>query len=725
MEESSRSVIKRVLSVCSLLLISGWFLSTFLPQGDAWGLFGILSAAILCCLWRKAPIGFSIIDAGVIVVWSYDLLSLAWSINSSPTIIFLYTETTAVVCYFLVRYLSRTENGIRRLLSIFCTIIGVVVFVGLGTFWFYVDALKEIDIENIYFFRHLYRPFGLATNDWAGLLWLFGGIVAVAYTVFDAMRVQRWLLTLGICILFLVVVSFSRGMYISLGAFFVLAVIYLFRRPSVRNFRIFGFLGLFLISAIVLFGTPVCTTLRMGKTISQQLSTSGRIEMIENACAVVKEYPFTGVGRGNFTLALNPSHFEDDRVGFTSYAPSLLVQIAVEKGIVGLILYLCWAIGILFYCIRNSRIASWVVLCFLSLYVVREQTFPIFFESDSAQCLVFVLLAVMQSQATRQFGGALSSEGYTFVFPVLLLATCIATSCFVGKTARNNRHFRACDTALVEKNWEVVQYELAACSRSTPALVNSALACAEIYEHTKKKDLLWRADSLLQVAIARNPKDNHLIYLRAMCSMLSADYLESEHRLCEMVTRYPGNAIYRFGLFKCLYQQNKTDEAAEQLSQCIVLSPRIMDTDFWDASVQRDSMLFEKTRRRLQAIVQDTSSGPHLSARLGKIAFELGDHVLAEKYLSESLRQLPNLSGVWYNMGQVYRKTGNDRQATACFKHAYRLEQGVFAPLDRLDDYLRARDVLRLTPETLLGTHYAVKFQSWYSAPLLNAAINQ
>lgn len=100
MEASFRSVIERVLSICSLLLISGWFLSTFLPQGDTWGLFGILSAAILCCLWWKAPIECSIIDAGIIVVWAYDLLSLAWSINSSPTIIFLYMETTAVVCYF-------------------------------------------------------------------------------------------------------------------------------------------------------------------------------------------------------------------------------------------------------------------------------------------------------------------------------------------------------------------------------------------------------------------------------------------------------------------------------------------------------------------------------------------------------------------------------------------------------------------------------------------------
>lgn len=132
MEESSRSVIKRVLSVCSLLLISGWFLSTFLPQGDAWGLFGILSAAILCCLWRKAPIGFSIIDAGVIVVWSYDLLSLAWSINSVADDYFPVYGDDGRSLLFLVRYLSRTENGIRRLLSIFCTIIGVVVFVGLG-----------------------------------------------------------------------------------------------------------------------------------------------------------------------------------------------------------------------------------------------------------------------------------------------------------------------------------------------------------------------------------------------------------------------------------------------------------------------------------------------------------------------------------------------------------------------------------------------------------------
>ena len=90
-------------------------------------------------------------------------------------------------------------------------IIGIIVVIGLGTFWFYIEALKEIGIENTYFFRHLYRPFALAPNDWAGLLWLFGGIVAVAYTVFEARQAKRWLLVFGICILFLIVVSFSRG----------------------------------------------------------------------------------------------------------------------------------------------------------------------------------------------------------------------------------------------------------------------------------------------------------------------------------------------------------------------------------------------------------------------------------------------------------------------------------------------------------------------------------
>ena len=190
------------------------------------------------------------------------------------------------------------------------------------------------------------------------------------------------------------------------------------------------------------------------------------------------------------------------------------------------------------------------MLCFLLLYAVREQTFPIFFDSDSAQCLVFVLLAVMQGRETRPLEGSLSSKGYTYVFPVLLLATCVGTSYFAWKTARNNRHFRACETALREKNWKAVRYELAACSRSTPAIVNSALAYTEIYKYTQEDNLLRQADSLLQVAIARHPKDNYPLSLRAMRPMRSADYLESEHRLCELVTRYPNNAIYRFGFFK-------------------------------------------------------------------------------------------------------------------------------------------------------------------------------
>ena len=724
MEESSGQVVKRVLPICSLLLISGWFLSTFLPRGDSWGLFGILLGITLCCFWRKAPIKFSIIDAGVIIIWLYDLASLLWSINSSPTIISLYLGTTAAACYFLVRHISQTEKYFRWLLGFFCSIIGIVVAIGLGTFWFYVKTLKEIDIENIYFFRHLYRPFGLASNDWAGLLWLFGGIIAVAYTVFNSKRIQRWLFVLGGCILFLIVVSFSRGMYITLGIFIISAVVFFFRRLSIQYFRTFGLFTLFLIIATVLFHTPVCSTLQMGKTVSQQRSTSGRIEMSGAACTVIKEYPATGVGQGNFTLALNPSYFEDDRVGFTSYAPNLLVQITVEKGFIGLVLYLCWGFCILFYCIRNSRMTSWIVFGFLLLFVVREQTFPIFFESDSAQCLVFVLLATMQSMVEQKKKISSLDKRYAFAFSILMLITCFGTTCFMRRTVHNNLRFRACERALDNKNWTDAQYELTSCSQSIPVIINSILVYTEIYKHTQNDDLLLRMDSLLRVVIARNPKDNYPLYLRAKHPMLSANYSEGERRLRELITKYPNNAIYRYGFFKCLYRQNKTNEAAEQLSQCIVLSPQIMNTEYWRTLALQDSILFRETKRHLQVILQHATSEPLSLACLGKIAFELGDYHLAEEYLSESLRQLPNLSGAWYNIGLLYRERGLDKKANTCFRRAYHLERGAFAPIDRLEDYLQTRMVFRTTPETLLGKHYATKFQSWYFAPLLFDGIN-
>ena len=149
MEESSGQVVKRVLPICSLLLISGWFLSTFLPRGDSWGLFGILLGITLCCFWRKAPIKFSIIDAGVIIIWLYDLASLLWSINSSPTIISLYLGTTAAACYFLVRHISQTEKYFRWLLGFFCSIIGIVVAIGLGTFWLFISFVIYIGLSDL------------------------------------------------------------------------------------------------------------------------------------------------------------------------------------------------------------------------------------------------------------------------------------------------------------------------------------------------------------------------------------------------------------------------------------------------------------------------------------------------------------------------------------------------------------------------------------------------
>lgn len=90
----------------------------------------------------------------------------------------------------------------------------------------------------------------------------------------------------------------------------------------------------------VLLPKEMHTTLQMNRTASQQQSTESRISGTAAAWQAFTERPLMGYGNGNYTYAVDAITGQDSTKPFTSIAPSLPVQLLVEKGICGTLVYL-------------------------------------------------------------------------------------------------------------------------------------------------------------------------------------------------------------------------------------------------------------------------------------------------------------------------------------------------------------------------------------------------
>ena len=110
--------------------------------------------------------------------------------------------------------------------------------------------------------------------------------------------------------------------------------------PKAEKRRLLLPAGIAILLTVILLPKEFHTTLKINQTVSQQRSTKSRINSSEAAWSTFQKHPLLGYGNNNYTYAVDPLIGQDSTKPFTSIAPSLPVQLLVEKGIAGTLLYL-------------------------------------------------------------------------------------------------------------------------------------------------------------------------------------------------------------------------------------------------------------------------------------------------------------------------------------------------------------------------------------------------
>lgn len=706
-----------------LLFMGGLAAVTLFGVRDPLFLFGALSALLLLWRWRKNPQPFSWIDKAIAGILLYQMLHIFFSI--APTSGFFATKTFlfSVLFYFLLRTGLSSLPKIESFLLVCCILIVLLCTVALVTFLLFRSTCAHVGFSGLYDFRHLYRPFGYLSNVWGSLLIGFAGIVlsSLHLTRRGGARFFFILLTLAL-LLWNMVVSFSRGVYLSFGVLLFLYVIFLiFSKIALRRkVCILVALTIPLLAAGFMHRDDVVKTLRFNRLLSQQRSISSRVEAMSFSHELFKKSPLTGYGAGTYPQVINEYRYENDHNSFTSFAPNGYTQLLTEQGLTGAALW-----GILFVALsaaifRRRKATPLAALTGIVLVamLIREATFPVFGGTGGAQLLFFILPAALQHTlpAAENRSGAKRARYFPVAMLGIVALFCAYSACCTAAEQNNRKALLSIETGDVE----AAEKYIGKTPESTPYLINRSVIYRKLYGKTKDPLYLHRAEKCLHQAAEKNPCDPMIACYRAGVVRAKGEHDAALRILTELTEKFPNKSHYQLATFDMLYGSNRQENALKYLLQAVKLSPGLLDGAYLKNILLGDSTLSESLR---SALWQDVANGmpakdPVLLAKNGKISLALGHEKEAKQYLREAVSLLPNLIFPHYCLYKI-----ETNQDSSSLKGLTYLKQFVFLSSGTISKVMVDKAVLSGKIEELFVANqgisdnsYATKFQTWYQS---------
>lgn len=353
------------------------------------------------CLYQKST-NTSLLDYFVYFVCLVEVICCITSIYKPNSITAALKILLLAVFYFFVRTFIRFRSQFSILYIGIAILSGLLSLISILFFLIHRDKFYSVGFDDLTNFRQYYRPFGQLSNDWAtvllcllpfSLIHLFNGTKGKWRSVF---------LFIGILNVIALLVSFSRGAYLALFTFFLCAVggtIFCGWRNIRKSLIVFGVV--LLPSFLLMYpeSKAVLTTCSLFETTSQQRSINGRFVKWKEAIGLFRLFPATGVGGGNYALASDM--YPQERQGlFTTRSTNSYLQIATEKGLVGILAYgglFCVILGVGSKQLYKGSLVATVFLSGIIALWVRELTFSSLFEKDTLLVLFFLmLLAIVQ-----------------------------------------------------------------------------------------------------------------------------------------------------------------------------------------------------------------------------------------------------------------------------------------------------------------------------------------
>lgn len=658
---------------------------------------------------RQISVSVSWIDVAVLLLFLYDLMGCLTGLNPLRTAHSLENSILCLLGYIATRCISENRKNLQVLLKGLCFLISIAVLLTVLSFFVFQHSVKSAGFEELHSFRFLFSPLGYSTNSWSTVLIVILGIILITcHSCFFSKALYRLLCLFFTTTVFALLLSFSRGAYVTLIIYLVLLLVCLkFHKYKLR-----------ILVCVLLAGGVVCylfpqetyTTILMNTTASQQQSNKGRIQASQVALNVFSERMLCGVGNGNYTLAVDKQLNQDSTMGYTSYAPNILIQWSIEKGIIGILLYLflAFCVGREFWKQRKDD-RTMIAGCTLFAVFVKEMSLATISSTPVCTFLCALLLAMVQHPNST--ASKLCRSRNLKLRYVLSMTACVSYLIFfifILQHSLSEKYRKESSFAYQKGNYCEAIRLIEKTKEQTPYLICRAVTYMECFEHIPDSSYLEKASGFLADARMRMPEDIYIEYLRTKLWKMKGEESKAYENLNELATAYPKNALYHKELSNLLYDRNKKEEALPQLEKAIRLYPSILNMKDIKHLEHTDSTFYKALKEAL--LKNDSGTTPADYARYGYILYYWGDRIKAERYLTKAVSSLPNLSTPWYLLGEIKRMQRKEVEAELCMKKFHLLTKGAFQFSSPAANMNKMKDAEN---DDLIQA-YVLKFQDWY-----------
>ena len=634
----------------------------------------------------------NIADWAALAYVGLQFVTLAFSKGRPNTVHFIAPYASALCFYFSIRLFLPWSMASTKLLLRIPVMFGLLL----------AFANLVLQIGSIHAATRIFPTSALssirASLSLVGFPTKNDGLAVVLCLVPYALSgsIAKWSANRYFCILSTVastglitvlVLGFSRAIYYSLAYLIAAFIVLIFRTEAASFLR----LGIVLASVTVFAGTivvylgaerPVFDTLLSARTVSQQMSTRGRLEIWGESASDIADHPFLGRGGGmDGILAL--SKLGHSGLPFTARIYNAPLDILTSSGLIGLALYglfLFYPLWIaLMLCIHSpgihplSPVPLILAAGMLSL-ILCDITYSSLVSHGATIVILWVTVAIVQNAnliALTRGNASPAWNSLNILVYVALGISCLSFALSV-RLERAETHYSRGRAELMAGNYTQAHTEFTKAIQIEPkqpmfyaaealAVTQDALGTpttADLWHSlpavTREQDtLLATAESGYKKSLAHTEDDATLWSNLAWIEAFRGETDSAADSFERAIQADPNDVATRVGAGLFYERRALEAKAIEEYAHAVAVSPRIVNSKFFEDLRVRSPDAAKAIVARACDLLNTFPASPIHLASLARLHAFLGEVALSHDEYVEVLALLPNLSYTWANLEPV------------------------------------------------------------------------
>ena len=628
---------------------------------------------------KKIRIILQPVDLCLLIVGITEAVLYFQSTYPANSVHFPLICLTFILLWFIMRLWIVEDNQKQLIFSILTATGGILAIITIFFFISFMVKVNDMGFGDTTQFRYLYRPMWMLSNDWASIMLAF-----LPFTIasFFSLPKPYYRIAALVCVLISlsVIVSFSRGAIFCLIFLYILTIaLLLYYKMYPLKRIVLGCCIWFAVIAIfcIPVRSPLLTTLAVTKNTSQVRSIEGRFNKWKDAVELFSQYPVTGVGAGNFSLKAEPISNQRESI-FTGRSTNSLLQLAAEKGLVGLsaygLFFAVWLIA-MFRTLRQRKnqhftamiCGAGIIVCLL----LREATFSTIFVKPSL--LLLIILSFWFSVSCLS-GLRTIKMHWIFLLLIPVIYFGVLQTRQKEVIIQNRAFVRAYEKG--EDGWDKLEKSLILSSDNAVLFANKGFYLLSqisgydslIFLNANTTDsILFQAKDAFEKAVKLSPSDASFKSNLGILQLATGDTVSALRNFTQSLSLAPHQSIYHI-----LCGMAFPDDRRQRFVHAVYYSPEMLDSKWFFNLKEQDSLFAASVVSDAQTMLSDHRDDPLLKARLAKVLLYQGKTDIAETLLSEVTVNMPNLNRPWLMLGDI-ASNRNDTIALQYYKRAVQL----------------------------------------------------